>query len=217
MKAVLFDFDYTLADSSVGIVDCINYALERMGESRRGHQACCDTIGLSLNRAYNRLTGKVDPAREAEFFRLFLEQADRVMVDNTRLYDGIHEMVDQLNQRNIALAIVSTKFRMRIEQILRRGDLADAFPVIVGGEDVTNHKPHPEGMELALSRLGITGREAVYVGDSIVDAKAAQSGNIPFIAVLSGRTPASDFVAFQPLSVINSVSELPKALNVLDN
>lgn len=213
LRAVLFDFDYTLADSSAGVFECINHALEQMGEPPCDYLACCETIGLTLNLTYNRLTGNVDPDRETEFFRLFIERADKVMVDRTHLYSGVHEMVGRLNQRNIPLAIVSTKFRMRIEGILRRDHLLEAFPVIIGGEDVTRHKPDSQGIELALARLGVSDRKAVYVGDSLVDARAARHGNIPFIAVLSGRTAASDFIAFEPLAVIDSVVDLP---NVLD-
>jgi phosphoglycolate phosphatase-like HAD superfamily hydrolase len=49
MKTILFDFDYTLADSSKGAFVCINYALSAMGESKRNWKECCDTIGLSLS------------------------------------------------------------------------------------------------------------------------------------------------------------------------
>ena len=91
MKTIIFDFDYTLADSSKGVFECINYALSAMGEQKSDWKECCDTIGLPLNIAYNTLTGNVDPERESEFYGLFVERADQVMAESTELYEGVPE------------------------------------------------------------------------------------------------------------------------------
>ena len=91
------------------------------------------------------------------------------------------------------LGIVSTKYRRRIEGILERERLLDSFAVIVGGEDVSQHKPDPQSLLLALDRLGVPAREALYVGDSVTDAQAARRAGVPFVAVLSGTTPREAF------------------------
>jgi len=217
MKTIIFDFDYTLADSSKGVFECINYALSAMGEQKSDWKECCDTIGLPLNIAYNTLTGNVDPERESEFYGLFVERADQVMAESTELYEGVPEMVEELRKREFGLGILSTKFRYRINQILGRYDLMGAFSAIVGGEDVEHPKPHPEGLRLLLARIGSTSREAVLVGDSITDAKTAHGGNLPFIAVLTGQTGHTEFKDFNPLAVLESVIELPNALEVVRN
>jgi len=214
MKTILFDFDYTLADSSKGAFECINYALSGMGESKRNWKECCDTIGLSLKQTYNKLTGTIDKEREAEFYRLFVERADQIMSENTELYEGVPEMVEELREREYTLAILSTKFRYRIYQILTRYNLSGAFSAVVGGEDVERHKPHPEGLDLLLSRIGSTPREAILVGDSLTDAETASRGGLPFIAVLTGQTDYSEFGTFNPLAVLRSVIELPDALKI---
>ena len=212
-KIVLFDFDYTLADSSKGVYACVSYALVQMGESKCGWDECCDTIGLHLKETYERLTGKSDPESADTFYRLFLEKADQVMADNTYLYEGIAPMAEVLGVRGITLGILSTKFRSRIRQILNRYGCDALFPVIVGGEDVVNPKPDPEGLKMLLSRIGGKDKDTVLVGDSLTDAETARRGNIDFIAVLSGRTDRSAFVPFKPLAVIKSVVELPDILS----
>ena len=68
--AVIFDFDYTLADSSKGAHECINYALKHMGRSPCDFPQCCRTIGLSLPETYRTLTGDNNAANESEFHRL---------------------------------------------------------------------------------------------------------------------------------------------------
>jgi len=113
-----------------------------------------------------------------------------------------------LRDRGLRTAIVSTKFRYRIEDILRRADSSGLVDVIVGGEDVAQHKPHPEGLLRALRLLDVHASRAVYVGDHSVDAQAAASAEIPFVGVLTGVTDAEAWAAFAPLRIIASVTEL---------
>ena len=63
----------------------------------------------------------------------------------------------------------------------------------MGGEDVTEHKPHPEGLLTAVSSLRMKTGNVYYVGDSIVDALTAERAGVPFIAVLTGTTGESEF------------------------
>jgi phosphoglycolate phosphatase len=216
MRAILFDFDYTLADSSEGVFQCINYALTRMGEPPRGWKECCDTIGLTLPQTYNRLTGDLNPEKERKFYRLFLERADDVMVAKTNIYPTVPEMLRTLKKRGFRLGIVSTKFRFRIIKILQRRDLAESFDGIIGGEDVKAHKPNPEGLNRMLTRLKVDKQDAVFVGDSVIDAETAGKGEVSFIAVLSGQTAASAFHPFDPMAIIDNVGQLPRSLAAID-
>jgi phosphoglycolate phosphatase len=206
--AILLDFDYTLADSSQGATDCIAYALRELGLPPTSYQAACKTIGLSLADTLTALAGP-QPAKVSEAFaRLFVERADEVMADRTVLLPGVAETLTWLQDRDVALGVVSTKYRRRIETILRRERLLDAFTVIVGGEDVSRHKPDPESLLLATELLGVEPKKALYVGDSVTDARAAQNAGMPFAAVLSGTTPRVDFARYGVCAVLASIQEL---------
>jgi phosphoglycolate phosphatase len=205
-SAIIFDFDYTLADSSRGAVDCINYALQSMGEEPRSWNDCCATIGLSLSDTYISLTRKNNPEKIARFHRLFVERADQVMAPSTELYGGVKDLVHRLTSSNFVLGILSTKFRYRICQILERYELTDQFSVIVGGEDIEKSKPDPEGLHLFLSKTSIKPEQAVLVGDSLTDAETALRGGIDFIAVLTGTTSADQFTDYSPKAVLDSVT-----------
>ena len=82
----------------------------------------------------------------------------------------------------------------------------------MGGEDVTQHKPHPEGLQRALRLLDVHPSRAVYVGDHPVDAQAAADAQIPFVGVLTGTTDAQAWAVFTPLRIIGGVTELPAML-----
>jgi phosphoglycolate phosphatase len=205
---VIFDFDYTLADSSQGVIECIRYALEELGLPPVSDQQACHTIGLSLPDTFHQLTGQ--RAQSSAFARLFVERAEEVMSDRTILFEVVPETIDWLRAQGIALGIVSTKYRRRIEAVLRREALLDPFSVIVGGEDVSRHKPHPESLLKAIDALGTD--SALYVGDSVTDAQTAQRARVPFVAVLSGTTPEHAFAPYNPQRVLANLSELRDAM-----
>jgi len=207
-RAVLFDFDLTLADSTSGAVECINYALTKMGLPQAERRAIRETIGLSLPATLARLTGLTDPMLAESFTANFVERANLRMVDLTAIFPDARRAVQELRNAGMKTGIVSTKYRYRIETILARDGLTDGFDVIVGGEDVVQHKPDPEGLHRALKQIGLFGQDAVYVGDHPVDAMAASAAGISFIAVLTGNAVRRDFGEWPDTRFIEGLPDL---------
>ncbi|MCY4580533.1 MAG: HAD hydrolase-like protein, partial [Chloroflexi bacterium] len=81
IQSIIFDFDYTLADSSDAVIECANYALRRLDLSVATDDAIRRTIGLSLPRTLTALAGEEHARHGDEFQRLFTERADVVMHD----------------------------------------------------------------------------------------------------------------------------------------
>ena len=204
-KAVLFDFDFTLADSSVGIIACINYALTRIGLPESPPDEILETVGLYIPEALVALAGEGYRPRGQEFFSHFTDKADEVMIEGTYLYPGAAKVIPTLNRLGYLVGIVSTKYRYRIESMMEKDGLLDDLSVIVGGEDVTRHKPDPEGLIRAAENLGVAIERCVYVGDSHVDAGAARSAGMPFVAVLSGTTPRETFDNYPNRAVLPGI------------
>ena len=213
LKALIFDFDYTLADSSQGAIECINFALDQMKLARVSDEAACRTIGLSLHETFLTLGDHHEPQRCDEFYGLFVQRAEEVMSNLTELYDSVPGMVETLRESGLKLGIVSTKYRRRIHQVLEREALLHGFDVVIGGEDVKQHKPHPQGLFAALERLECSTESVMYVGDSVVDAELAKRAGVPLIVVLSGTTPRAHFDPYEPIAVLENVSHLPQLLS----
>ncbi len=212
IKSILLDFDYTLADSSRGVIECVNCAFATMGLPAAAPDRIRRAIGLSLTTTFRELTGDSSGTREEEFVRLFIRRSDQVMADLTRVFDTVASVVSTLRARGLTLGIVSTKFRYRIQGILDREGLANAFEVIVGGEDVSVHKPDPAGLLRAVADLRCAPENVVYVGDSVTDAETARRANVPFIAVLSGVTPREAFAPYPVASILEGLLQLPGEL-----
>jgi len=211
-RAILFDFDYTLADSTPGIADCVNTALAAMGHAPAELPAIRATVGMSLANAYCTLAGAQSLERCGEFVRRFTERADLIMTDWTTVYAETRPVLETLRRDGYKTGIISTKFRHRIEAVLRRDGIRHLVDVIVGGEDVTAHKPAPDGLVLAINNLRIHPRAAIYVGDSIIDGQTARAAHVPFIAVTTGVTTTNDLAAYAPRAILKSLMELPQLL-----
>lgn len=205
-KTVLFDFDYTLGDSTNGIVQCENYALRELGYQEKTVPEIKRTVGLSLKEIFRELTGSNDENKSERFIKLFREKADEVMTDSASLYEGAEEMFAEFKRRGIKTGIVTTKFHYRITEILKKFGIAELVDVIIGGDDVIHEKPAPDSLLKAVDILGANKRDVLYVGDSYVDALAAQAAGIDFAAVLTGTT--SNFSDYDKVFVANDLKEI---------
>lgn len=205
---LIFDFDLTLADSREAAFDCINFALAQLGHAPVSFEDTARTIGLSLPETYLALVGREFAPWSNDFPHYFKIRANEVMTAKTRLFADTAATIQALKARGYALGIASTKFRYRIAEILGRDNLLSPFDVIIGGEDVTHHKPHPESLLLAMEKLNVTPATTLYLGDSLTDAQTARRAAVPFAAVLSGVTRQEEFDDYAPALVLNTVGDL---------
>jgi phosphoglycolate phosphatase len=216
VRAVLFDFDFTLGDSADAIVHCSRAAFGDMGLEPAAPAAIRRTIGLTLQESFRVLTGEREPARAEQYRRRYVAHADDVMTAMTTVYPPAAAVLALVRSRGLSSAIVSTKYRYRIESILASAGLTGAVDVIVGGEDVAQHKPHPEGLQRALAGLGVANHAAVYVGDHPVDGHAARDAGVRYVRVLSGEHfDEEHWTGIQPVATIPDIGSLPDALDVL--
>lgn len=207
-KAIILDFDFTLADSSKGVVECVNYALNQMGLKTAENEAIYKTIGLPLPETFMTLTGIKESARIKELTMHFVKRADEAMANLTVLYDTVIPAVNKFKQCNMLLGIVSGKFRYRIEEILKPYSILDSFNIIIGGEDVLAQKPDPEGLLKAITDSCLSKHDILYVGDTTIDAETAKRANVQFSAVLTGVTSHEEFLKYSGIRVFNDLKDL---------
>lgn len=213
-KAVCFDFDYTLGDCTDSIVDGFRHGLTALGWPAPEREAVRATVGYLLEDSYTMLTGDSDPDRQAQFRALFTEAAMERQRRETTLFPGAPELLRGLKERGVKTAIVSTKRGDTIQIILERLGLADTVDLVVGSADVQRHKPDPEGLLFALDKLGVGPEDALFCGDTVLDAGAAQNAGTRFAAVLKGVTPAEAFADFRPDHIAPDLWELARWLGL---
>lgn len=204
----LFDFDYTLADSSRGIVTCFRIVLNRHHYTDITDEAIKRTIGKTLEESFSILSGVTDPEQLTTFRNEYKLEADVHMNVNTRLFPDTLSTLKELKKRGARIGIISTKYRFRILSFLEDYLPEDFLDIIVGGEDVTAPKPSPGGVLFALEHLGSTPQETLYIGDSTVDAETAQNAGVDFAGVLNGMTTAEELREYPHRIIMNTLSEL---------
>jgi phosphoglycolate phosphatase len=208
-EAIVFDFDLTLADSRPGFDACHRYAAEATGLPVPPPEATGRTIGTPLPLAFIDLYGADHAARAGEYIKLYQARADEVMTGLTTMLPGAAKALEALQDAGLRLAIVSQKLRYRVEDVLNREGLMPRFVTVLGGEDVPAFKPDPRGILMAVERLDAAPHEAIYVGDTTIDAEAARNAGIGFVGLLSGFAQREDFDDYRPLAVLRDVGELP--------
>ena len=211
-QAILFDFDYTLGDSTEGIVLCTNTALKAMGLPERDWDTIRTVIGLSLPEKYRKLTGDADPGRAQRFTDLFIEAADRNMTLTAEFYPYSIKMLKAFRRDEIRVGVITTKYRRRIVEILDKYNEPDLLDIIIGGDSVKRPKPDPEGILKAMSELNVPARNVLYIGDSEVDAQAAQSAGVDFVGVLTGMVGRDVLSRYPNRAIIDSLEYLPDVL-----
>ena len=204
----LFDFDYTLADSSRGITLCFRHVLERNGYAGVTDEAIRRTIGKTLEESFSILTGITDPDRLAAFKAEYRREADVYMTPNTRLFPETLRVLRTLKERGAKVGIISTKYRFRIHDTMDQHLPADFLDIVVGGEDVSRAKPDPEGLLYAIRQLGVKKKRVLYIGDSTVDAETAQAAGVDFAGVTHGVTTADELAAYPHRRIMDSLTEL---------
>ena len=205
----LFDFDLTLADSSRGIVMCFTNVLQRYGYHDVTELQIKRTIGKTLEESFAILTGISDPARLSTWKQEYTKEADIYMNDNTVLFPETVEVLTKLKGQGAKLAIISTKYRYRIQTVINKHFPKGFIDVIIGGEDVKQPKPHPQGVKAALKKLKAKKELAIYVGDSTVDAETAHNAGIDFCGVLNGMTTYDELAAYPHRQILPDLTLLP--------
>ncbi len=204
----LFDFDYTLADSSRGIVGCFREVLEGAGYLGISDDTIKRTIGLTLEEAFSGMTGITDRSVLAVWRKEYVKVADRIMNSSTFLFEEVPELLDALRRRGSKIGIISTKYRYRIEDFLLRHFTELPVDIIIGGEDVKDAKPSPEGIGKAIYRLGASKESVLYCGDSTVDAASAMNAGVDFAGVLHGITVREELQVYPNVGIIGNLLEL---------
>ena len=138
----------------------------------------------------------------------------RLMIEGTVLFPGAEELLAALKDRGVRTAIVSTKPGTTIRRIFEHQGRPELLDLVIGGDEVTHAKPNPQGVRLALERLGLRSEQVLFCGDTVIDAATAQAAGCDFCAVLNGTTKADAFDRFPCVHIAQDLYDLKSWLNV---
>lgn len=214
-KAVLFDFDYTLADATDAIHQAFVYALTTMGYPAPDRETVRHTIGMVVTEAYTMLTGDATAQGQEKFYSLFHPLSGALQGQGqVELFPGAVELLEGLKAAGLSAGLVSTKNAAVLQAVAQIKGLSGLLQVTVGGGTVPSHKPDPEGLWWAMEKLGVKREEVLFCGDTTIDAQTAQNAGVDFCAVLNGTTPAEDFTAYPSVHIAPGLWDLKSWLGI---
>ena len=184
IRAVLYDFDGTLADSTDLIMRCYRHTMATHLGDVPPDEDWLSGFGMTLESQLGRFARSTDEA--AAMLDTYRTYQSTLHDDLLRPFPGAAETVAELDRRGYRLAIVTSKHRRAALRGMELCGIVSHFDAIVTPEDVTEPKPHPEPVLFALERLGVAPEEALFVGDSPHDIAAGQAAGTRTAAALWG-------------------------------
>ena len=186
IRSILFDLDGTLLDTLDDLANSVNYALRTHHLPERSHTEIRSFLGNGIRNLMLDAVGRgmSDEAFEPVFqtFRTYYVEH---CLDKSKPFAGIIDLLKALQQRGITLAVVSNKLHPAVVELNERF-FKDYITSAVGESATVRRKPNPDAVLSALSELGCSKDEAVYVGDSEVDLHTAQNAGMQCMLVLWG-------------------------------
>lgn len=186
IRSILFDLDGTLLDTLDDLANSVNYALRTHYLPERSHTEIRSFLGNGIRNLMLDAVGRgmSDEAFEPVFqtFRTYYVEH---CLDKSKPFAGIIDLLKALQQRGITMAVVSNKLHPAVVELNERF-FKDYITSAVGESATVRRKPNPDAVLAALSELGCSKDEAVYVGDSEVDLHTAQNAGMQCMLVLWG-------------------------------
>jgi phosphoglycolate phosphatase len=215
MKAVLFDLDGTLIDSSEGIIKSAQYALTHFGIEETDMQNLMSFIGPPLMYSFkNRYGFSEEKAREA--VGVYRQRYNKIGIFECSLYPGVRECIEQLKKMGYLIGMASSKPEESCRRILEHFDLLDLFDDVVGATPDGRIDTKEEVLSEVMRRWHeIPRKEMCLIGDTIFDVEGANQKEIPCICVSYGFGDVEEMLAAGAIKICDSMSELPQTIGEL--
>ena len=213
IKAVIFDLDGTL----------IKFKLDIVGMKR---EIICRLLELNIPRNLLGLDIKiVDMIRISKEYFLKINREDLAskvvplvfsIADEfeikaakvSELIDDAKLVLRRIKELGLKIGLLTNNGRLATNVVLRKHNIAEFFDVIITRDDSQALKPNPAGLRLVLSALNVSSGEAIFVGDSVIDARAANEVGVPFFGIETGLHKKDDLQKENAIMVFDSLKGL---------
>lgn len=184
--SVIFDLDGTLLDTLGDLHAAVNYALREFSFPERSLDEVRRFIGNGVVKLMERATPDgIDAGTQRACLETFRGYYLAHMRDMTAPFQGVSELMKELRERGIKIAVVSNKFHEAV-QVLCRDYFPDLIDEAIGVSEEAERKPNPINVHKALELFSADSSTAVYIGDSEVDVQTAHNASLKCIGVTWG-------------------------------
>lgn len=209
-KLVIFDLDGTLLNTIEDLGQAANYALERNGYATHSMASYPYFVGNGVRRLVTRVLPE-DARDDENVDRVlgdFMKYYDEHCIDYTKPYNGMPELLQDLRDMGVMMAVASNKYQQAVSKIIPHYFPDINFIAIEGQKDGVNVKPDPSIVFSILAQARVPKADALYIGDSGVDMETARRACIDSVGVTWGFRSKKELVEYQADVIVNNPMDI---------
>ena len=208
-KLAIFDFDGTIFNSITDVIICFNKALSVNGFSTLTYEEYIEILGGNIDELVSlSLKDKNTPENMELVKNTYDEIYGTSNRENSLPFDGMYEVLLELQKKGILLAINSNRKNDSIKKFIGKYYSDIDFKAIEGHNPAYPSKPRPCGVKKMLHKLKVSKDDAIYIGDSSTDIKTAKNAEIDCVIVKWGYGDPEDYVDEYILDAIEKPSDI---------
>ncbi len=214
MKLVIFDLDGTLLNTIADLATATNVALEHYGLPTHKEEEYKFFVGNGINKLFERALPE-DKRNEEYVMKIrsiFVPYYDAHNSDLSRPYQGINELLLDLQNAGIKIAVASNKYQAAAVKLVKEFFPDINFAEILGQRDGVPSKPNPTIVNEITEHTGISKKDTVYVGDSCVDMQTGKNADVTTVGVSWGFRPKAELESYNPDFIADDAMMLHKYL-----
>ena len=217
---VLIDVDGTLVDRVPDLAYCVDEMMQQLGMPTHGEAKVRNWVGNGVERLVRRaligkLEGEPDEALYDRAYPIFLELYSENTSKRSCLYPGVKEGLEYLKGEGYKIGCVTNKAAQFTEPLLKDLGVYDYFSIVISGDTLPEKKPDPMPLLHAAKFFNVAPEQALMIGDSISDVKAARAAGFRIVCMSYGYNHGVDIHEAKPDGVMDSMAELPELLDKL--
>lgn len=213
-KLCIFDFDGTLFDTLPDVATCFNQTFQKLGYEALNLEFYKKSLGGNIDEILAKILKENNTPENIEEVKSTYEKIyHNNPKENTKIYAGIHETLNKLQEKGYILAINSNRDPMSIKYFLNKYTPNIKFIDIQGHVSYNPSKPDPYGANTIIKKANVTKEETIYIGDSHTDIQTAKNANIDCILVTWGYGVGNVYQDKYPVKIINKTEEITDFLD----
>lgn len=214
IKAILFDLDGTLLDTNDLILASFKEAFSKCLNLNLEDSEIAKHFGKPLQYTFSTYG---DNEKVQEMINTYREYNDKNHDTNCKPFEGVHEVLKELKDKGIKIAIVTSKRKIMSERGMKISGIYDHFDAIVTPECTEKHKPNKEPALKACELLDVSPSDSIFVGDSTFDILCGNNAGCYTCAVKYTALPIDELEKVQPDFYISKFAELLSVIDEINN
>lgn len=191
-KGIIFDLDGTLLDTSEDILTVLNQSLEKFSLNKISSEQICRYLGNGAKKLVERAVAQDNSELTEKVYKDYSKNFAVCENNLTKLYEGEDEVLKNLQNCGIRMAILSNKPQYGVDSVYKKLLSKYGFDIVKGNTTKEKLKPDPSSTLEIIAKFGLLKEECLFVGDGDTDVETANNARIDCLSVLWGYRTEED-------------------------